>query len=217
MTLAKYTGNQAIARALTESGHPSQDWQGRCLVFVRTMCGVDAKYGDAATAWVNARKRHTNGTPTAGAAVFWTGGSHGYGHVALSAGGGKVWTTDIAGAGRVSLEDIATIHNRWGLRYVGWSEDLNSTSLKLVSPPPRLSLSEVKWAATHNNLIPGSEQRISLIMKSLRQLGCGNDSFRNVWQRYQEKLGYTGSAADGIPGPDSCAALASRCGYVVTP
>jgi hypothetical protein len=218
MTLfSQFTGNQVLARCLAESEHPSQNWRGHCLVFVRTMAGIAAKYGSAAEAWANARKRHTNGTPPAGAAVFWTGGSHGYGHVAVSAGDGKIWTTDIAGPGKVSKEDLGIVKSKWGLRYVGWTEDVNGVTLNIVSPPPRLSLSEVRWAATHNNLMPGSESRIALIMKSLRQLGCGNDSFRNVWQRWQFKLGYTGNDADGVPGPASCAALAERCGYVVVP
>lgn len=215
MTTARYTCNEALARALAEHKQPTQNWHGMCLRFVRTMVGIAAKYDEAEDAWTGARKRHTNATPPAGSAVFWAGGEHG--HVALSAGSGYVWSTDILRRGGVDKVSIGTVASKWGYRLLGWTEDLNGVSLQLVQPPPRLSLSEVQWAATHSNLIPGSESRIALIRTSLRQLGCGSDSFRNVWQRWQWKLGYKGADADGIPGPASCAALATRCGYVVTP
>lgn len=48
-------------------------------------------------------------------------------------------------------------------------------------------------------------------------LGCGSaaNSFRTCYREWQRKLGYTGSAADGIPGAASLKALAARSNWTV--
>lgn len=66
-----------------------------------------------------ARYKHTDGsTPPRGALVFWKTGSAA-GHIAISAGGGEVWTTDPPGAtgtiGKVAITKI----DAWGTR-LGW-------------------------------------------------------------------------------------------------
>jgi hypothetical protein len=83
-----------------------------------------------------------------------------------------------------------------------------------------LDLSEIRWAATHPDVQPGTEARIRHIRATLRVLGCGDDTrddFRDMWRRWQLKLGLTGSDADGIPGEFSARRLASRAGYIYRP
>lgn len=216
--IAKYTAAQALQRAQAESSHRTQDWTAMCLAFVHEMVGIPALYPSAIAAWKGAKVRHVNASPPAGAAVFYSGGQ--FGHVMLSAGGGLGWSNDLIRRGQIDRVSVQAPVVKWGHTLLGWTEDLNNWKLQLEGPPPRLSLSEVKWAATHNNLIPGSEGRIRLVRASLRAVGCGDDStdtFRHMWQLWQLHLGYRGVDADGIPGAASVAALAGRCGYVVTP
>jgi cell wall-associated NlpC family hydrolase len=60
--------------------------------------------------------------PPRGSIVYWKGGSHGYGHMALSLGGGRILTTDPPGhSGGVGETSVTMPRERWGLRYVGWS------------------------------------------------------------------------------------------------
>jgi len=115
---------------------------GMCLKFVRTRYPVAVKYPHAASAWSRTKLRRT-GTPPAGAPVWWTGGSRGYGHVAISAGGGYCYSTDIPGRGRVGKIAISALTRSWGQTYRGWSEDINdvrvmtATRTQAKYTPPR--------------------------------------------------------------------------------
>jgi hypothetical protein len=116
--------------------HRSRDWTGWCLVFVRSCFGVPARYGSATEAWTKAEHRHPETDPDKiprGVPVFWTGGSHGFGHIALSRGGGSCWTTDLIRPGQVDVARIADVHARWGLTLAGWTEDING--VRVWSPP----------------------------------------------------------------------------------
>lgn len=126
------TPDQALAACLTESSRPSRDWTDSCLMFVRTMYGVAAKWPDAATAWRSAVHKHPTTDPHAiprGVPVWWTGGSHGYGHVAVAVGNGQMWTTDLIRPGKVDLAPISQVHTKWGLQLVGWTEDINGVRI----------------------------------------------------------------------------------------
>ncbi|HWW95516.1 MAG TPA: transglycosylase SLT domain-containing protein [Vicinamibacteria bacterium] len=114
---------EAVTDALAEVGK-SED-HNLCLVFVRTMFDVGPMYPTAASAWIGAQYKHVGDTnPPSGVPVWWSGGSSGAGHVALSIGNGKIVSSDIAG-GRVGLVPLAKIHDAWGLNYLGWSEDID--------------------------------------------------------------------------------------------
>jgi hypothetical protein len=104
---------------------------GYCLQQTRMWCGIGGRYGDAATAWRNTNDRHPGDRTNVprGAAVYWTGGSHGYGHIALSLGNGKVRSTDAGGRGRVATVDLGWVERAWGLRYAGWAWDINEVTI----------------------------------------------------------------------------------------
>jgi hypothetical protein len=104
---------------------------GMCLQQVRTWCGIGAKYADATTAWKNTNDRHPGDRSDIprGAAVYWTGGSKGYGHICLSLGNGKVRSTDAGGRGRVATVDIAWVERTWGMPYAGWAWDINEVTI----------------------------------------------------------------------------------------
>jgi hypothetical protein len=70
----------------------------------------------------HAGKLHTSHNPPRGAIVLWTGGSHGYGHAALSLGNGRILTTDPPGhAGGVGETSLNMPEVRWGHHYAGWT------------------------------------------------------------------------------------------------
>ncbi len=118
----------SYAKAKSEAG----EWVGvgLCLRNVRAAFAVDAKYPSAQAAWDGAGGKkgadtHTLLEPPANSPVFWSGGPHGYGHIAIADGHGNVWSTDILRRGKWDKVPINTISRKWGLKYLGWSETLN--------------------------------------------------------------------------------------------
>lgn len=118
---------QALLKAEASKSYPT----GMCLQWTREQWGIGPDEPNAISAWraVPVGKRHSYYTPPAGVPVFWSGGSRGLGHVALSLGGGKVRSLDIGGAGTVTTVDLAEIHVKWGLAYLGWTETLNGATV----------------------------------------------------------------------------------------
>jgi hypothetical protein len=118
---------------------------GYCLKNVRTAFNVPALYRSASVA-----SQHTTLRPGAkpGSAprnrpYFWTGGSHGDGHIAITDGYTRlgrrlrVWTTDwpnpVTGHadGKWRRVRVDTITARWGLTPVGWGDSLNGVDINL--------------------------------------------------------------------------------------
>ena len=121
-----YTAEQTARNAANDRANAP----GMCLQVCRTWAGISARYPDAATAWRNTNDRHPgNRNPPRGSAVFWTGGSRGYGHIAISLGGGKVRSTDAGGRGRVATVELGWVERNWGQHYAGWSWDINEQTI----------------------------------------------------------------------------------------
>lgn len=116
------------ARTRSRSTSPTSA-PGYCLREVRECFAVDAGARDAAEAWHDSRRQHRETEPEAfprGVPVFWTGGSHGHGHIAIATGyDGMCWSTDIRRPGYFDHVPIEEIADKWGLVLVGWTEDLN--------------------------------------------------------------------------------------------
>lgn len=121
-----------VARDRSMSPTPTSS-PGMCLREVRECFGVGPGAEDAAEAWASAQKKHRTTSPgkfPRAVPVFWTGGSHGHGHIALASGyDGMCWSTDIRRPGWFDHVPIEEIHNKWGLTLVGWSEDLNGVQV----------------------------------------------------------------------------------------
>lgn len=129
------TARQALAAAKKESRDPSRSWLGWCLAFTRTCWGIKPTgIPDANAAWELAKKKHADGTPPAGAPVYWKVGR--FGHIAPSAGSGKVYSNDIVRRGKINLVDMDEIARQWGATYRGWSEDYCGIDLPLDGSGP---------------------------------------------------------------------------------
>ena len=118
---------KALANVKQESLHPTLEGTGFCLRDVRKQYGIDAGSPTAIAAWNAAgnKNTHTWYDAPAGVPVFWSGGSTGAGHIAIADGLGNVWSTDIRREGKFDLVPLAEIHNKWGLKYLGWTNTLN--------------------------------------------------------------------------------------------
>jgi len=112
---------------------------GMCLQQSRQWAGIPARYPDAATAWRNANNKHRGDRrPPRGAAVYWVGGSRGYGHIGISVGKGRVRSTDAAGSGRVATRTIGWFGRHWpSLKYAGWAWNVNEVTIPHRKPPAK--------------------------------------------------------------------------------
>jgi hypothetical protein len=102
-----------------------------CLWYTQEWLESPHAYPDATTQWEQAQRRHPGDTdPPAGAPVFWTGGTHGYGHAAISVGGGRIRTIDQQSGGVTSEVPLVEISRDWGLPYAGWTEDIGGVDVE---------------------------------------------------------------------------------------
>lgn len=127
---ATSSGPQAFAAA--QSRNPrAAGWYRRCQEFVRTALGLGPGAGSASEAYAQNKARgtiHLDRNPPPNVPVFWDTGNPD-GHVALSAGGGQVWSNDIERHGQIDEVPLTEIEQKWGARYLGWGTYLNGTNL----------------------------------------------------------------------------------------
>jgi hypothetical protein len=167
--------------------------------------------------------------------VWWLGGSHGFGHVALSDGGGYVWSTDVLRPGKVDRVTAASITHNWGLSYVGWSEDINGERVYVppVNPsnpdggpwgpwpyptshllgPDRYPNGRASW---HDGR--ASRYEASLVRAVQRETGArvdgvyGPETVTKVraWQTHARATGSTSVRVTGFVDPATWAAMTRR-------
>lgn len=151
---------QALAWARAQHRDGGREWAGLCLKFVRSCYGVDALYPSAAAAWEGARFKHreTDGAKVPrGVPYFWTGGTQGFGHIVLSAGGGMCWSNDVTAQGGISLAPINEITTRWRQTPRGWTEDLNTVRIWDRPEPPVVDVSDLQRAFEQDPARAGDE------------------------------------------------------------
>lgn len=123
--------HKALAAVAAQSKHPTLVGTGMCLRDVRMQYGLGFIAPTAYEAWSMQPDAHihTFYLPPAGVPVFWSGGHSGAGHIAIADGNGNVWSTDIKRPGKFDLVPIAKIHSAWGLKLLGWTDRLGTTSV----------------------------------------------------------------------------------------
>lgn len=132
------TPREALQAARDQSAHGPRFGVNECKMRTRLLYGIPSDGSpSAAAAWVRCRFKHTPTTPLRdipkGALVWWLGGAAGHGHVALYAGGGQVWSTDIDRPGYFDLVPVLEVARRWpSLTLVGWSEDIDG--VRVIRP-----------------------------------------------------------------------------------
>lgn len=129
-----YDADTAVRNALASTTNTP----GSCQRWTREQYGA-ASAGDvdrdgdadAVDGWLSepSKYRHTDRHPPRGAPVAFHGGSHGYGHRAISLGNGQVRSTDMTSSayspGHVGTTTIDQIERHMGVHYTGWSESID--------------------------------------------------------------------------------------------
>ena len=153
---------------------------GHCLQWCRQRAGIPARDGTAAIAWANAERRHTDRAVPRGGFAFWTGGSKGYGHIAIGLGDGLVRSTDADGAGHVATRELGWFDVNWpDLTYAGWADNVNGVTVPGVGD----------WfdMATEAELRALLQQEIAAAMPSPEQIA------EAVWEHVVRKESKTKS------------------------
>lgn len=222
------TGQAALNWCAAQVAHPSQDWHNWCLVFSRMAFGVGPKYPDASQGWYNATYKHPGtATPPAAVPVWWTGGSQGHGHVAVSDGNGYCYSSDILRYGKIDRVPIALINQKWGLPYKGWTEDING--VRVYSLPPQFpSLPAVDWSNVRDasmRTLPPQTPDVLRVEKALEAEGLLPSApaggytgviWRQGYAGWQKRCGVPGPY-DGIPGMKSLTLLGQKYKFRVVP
>lgn len=132
---------QVLANCQHQSQHGPAYRVGSCKLAVREAYEVRVSHsGSAHAAWTQAAHKHRLSDPgraPKGAPVFWSGGTHGYGHVAVSAGDGRIWSTDIERLGYFDLVPASAPATQWGLVPLGWTNDLDGVLVYQEKPMPK--------------------------------------------------------------------------------
>lgn len=128
-----------MARQLVHPNFNVTEISGWCLRFSDKVFGLQAAYPTAWSAWTATKFKHENRDFPGGVAVpvwfDWVGdvgsGRQRYGHVAVRASDGKIWSSPLSGTGRAwfaSVDDLTRAFGN-GMRYVGWSEDISNVKV----------------------------------------------------------------------------------------
>lgn len=139
-----YNRDQAVERAkAAETNSP-----GTCQLWTRTIFGADSAGdrdrdgdADAVDGWLSEPPAHRHvgdRNPPAGVPVAFAGGSKGYGHRAVSIGGGRLRSTDMRNGryfpGRVGTCTIKDIEREMNQTYLGWSNTITGQLIPMGSP-----------------------------------------------------------------------------------
>ena len=122
---------------------------GTCQMWTRGIFGAHSAGdrdldgdADAVDGWISesaAHRHQGDRNPPRGVPVAFAGGSRGYGHRAVSLGGGRIRSTDMTSsgykAGVVGTTTIAQIERSMGVRYLGWSDTITGLLIPVPAPP----------------------------------------------------------------------------------
>jgi len=154
-------------------------------------------YTFALRGWQNTPddRRHYDRTPPKGAVVYFSASSNGYGHIALSLGGGRIVSTDVPRNGQIGVTTIDAICDAWGRTYLGWSDsfmghDLSTQQVGSIggTDAPAFPLPASQWFGPES----GGDNSIS-----------GWYSHGNDLRAFQQRMKDRGWAidVDGLYGP----------------
>ena len=208
------TGDAAVSWALQRHSWPT----GMCQAFVHTVFDIGAGAPSAIAAWNASSHKHrvSHGAQVPRAVpVFWSGGR--FGHTAFSLGNGLCRSTDWPHSGNVSTVAIDTVSRVWGKTLLGWSETENGVRVWTPGPTPpapdnTVALHNLR-PGQHNHDVQQMQSRLNAkLSPDIHVDGIFGPKTRDAVSRWQKKLGYRGSDADGIPGKTSM----TRLGFRVT-
>ena len=181
---------RALVRAEAQSKSGPTFGKGECLMRTRKLYDAPAigdfdgdRSADAEDGWKAAKHKHPTTTPggvPAGVPVWWGGGSSDHGHVAITAGGGMCWSTDIKREGRYDLVPIAEISRKWGLPLLGWTEDINGVRVydPPATPPKENPVAPLNWIQRTHVELAAARKSLEAAIAELRAADPGRTQAR---------------------------------------
>lgn len=140
---------------------------GMCLKETRLAYEIPSRFPSAAVAWRYALgKHHGDMTPPYGAPVFYSGGSQGYGHIAIYVGNGLVRSTDAGGRGAMGTAPLRWFYEHWNLPYEGWAEGFNSVRIvgldEGAPPTSSIKLSDLKYGTMNSPSVVALQRKLNV-------------------------------------------------------
>jgi hypothetical protein len=109
--------------------------RGFCLVYARNVFAISPQKPTAWDAWTATQFKHTNRIFPNVAVPVWfrdASGDAAPGHVAVRMGNGKIYSSPHTMInGYNVLDSIESVEKHYGVRFVGWSEDLNNVRVAI--------------------------------------------------------------------------------------
>lgn len=141
---------------ITEGKKVLTDWLGWCLAYAKNAYGAFGNTGDTAwKAWSNCQFGHTDDLPSGVYLPIWFSGYQGMGHVSIyykrPDGQIQIWSSPISHKPYADVwSSIGEIERRYGVKYVGWSEDI--AGVKVIERGSEVStvgdneIDQMSWA-----------------------------------------------------------------------
>lgn len=244
MNRAPNTVGQALTFAQKQSLHPTRDWKGYCQMFVHDCYGVGGGYASAIAQWhgAPADHKHIGGdpdtAPVGSLLCFVRSNGTGFGHIMLAAndfpnGTAGAWSNDLVRTGKIDKVARTAPITEWGHKYLGYIWTVNGVEIVLPHPKPKarpvVHLDSI-LASAHKDphgpqghqTAPAQVKRVeqALLAEGLLAARYANDgSFGTTaveaYRKWQEREGYHGKDADGMPGLSTLRALGKRHGFDV--
>lgn len=211
-----------------------------CANLVSQAAGFNGAGHASASAWgrsIPKSKRRT-GTAPKGAVYFWV--TNGWGHVAFSLGGGKIWTNDQKGNVSKSTvsaynhlgtpfwvySDASIYRNAFGINPYKKQSQVKPPKASKPAAKPNPGLPVIKWQTVlkrakerlkRGKPLKTPSASVKIWQRALTKAGfkvVADGDFgpqtRKATAAYQLKQGYKGKVADGYPGPKTAARLAAK-------
>jgi hypothetical protein len=131
---------------------------GECLVYVREVFGVAAKYPTASVAWQNTQYKHANETPPNNVSVSIWFSWETDGHVAVW-NNGTIYSTTAQGDKTFPSIQALVDFIQEGIVYLGWSEDING--VRVVQEEEDMTLSNDEAQVLYQLAVPGQPVNMS--------------------------------------------------------
>ncbi len=126
-----------------------------CLAYVGEVFGLASENTpDAWLGWLSTQFKHTGPIPNLSVPVWfsWTGTIGGvtqnWGHVAVSTPSG-VYTNPLSGSGHKVFPSVPALEQAYGVKYVGWSEDISN--LKVIGDNMQPQIDELNTQLDNTN------------------------------------------------------------------
>lgn len=153
-----------------------------CLVYVREVFGVAAKYPTAIAGWDEAQYKHNNATPPSDVSVpVWFNWSS-FGHVAVSVPGRGFYST--TKEGDKVFGSLSELESFIGCTYLGWSEDVDGVPVVEPASAPTPPTAEY-YIVVKGDTLSGIAQKYGITLAKIESLNpqITNPNFITVGER----------------------------------